>query len=142
MVRISWLLCSTVVAIISAQYAAVADTTVSGSLYAASPCDLQPLRETESHACIQMILPIGGRLALTPAKGRPITVPVSKSGRFAAKLRSGTYTLKLTRARVYENPATLPADDLHLITGKVTVRAKPLKLNIGVIHKSYIVLTQ
>lgn len=142
MVRISWLLCATVVAVVSAQHAAMADTTVSGSLYAASPCDLQPLRETESKACMQMILPIEGRMAITAAKGRRITIPVSKSGRFSAKLRSGTYTFKLTRARVYGSAATLPAEDLHLTTGKITVGAKPLSLNIGVIHKSYIEFTQ
>ena len=142
MVRLLSLFCTAVIAVFSAQPAAMADTTISGSLSAASPCDLQPLQETESKACMQMILPIQGRLTITATQGRRITIPVSRSGRFSTKLRSGTYTFKLTKARVNGSETTVPAGDLHLTYSKVTVGNRPLTLNLGVIHKSYLVSLQ
>lgn len=142
MFKVNWFLVASVVAIFSAQHSAMADTTISGSLAAASPCDLQPLQETEAKACMQMILPIQGRLTITSTKGRRVTVPVSRSGRFSAKLRTGTYTFKLIKALIHGSPAAVPAGDLHLTKATITVANRPLMLNIGVIHKSYLVLIQ
>lgn len=140
MYRFLILVATTVTTLVSAHHAAIAQTRISGTISAASPCDLLPIQETESKACMQIVLPIQGSLRITTLNGKYITTRLNQSGTFATKLRPGTYTLQLVKVTVFGNATTVPAADLRLSTSRITIGSRPLNLKIGVVHKSYPVI--
>ena len=140
MYRLVMLAALTVITLVAPQDAAIAQTRISGTISAASPCDILPIQETESKACMQIVLPIQGSLRITTLNGRYITTPLNRSGNFATKLRPGTYTLQLVKVKVFGNAITVPTSDLRLSTSRITIKGRPLNLKIGVVHKSYPVI--
>jgi hypothetical protein len=137
MYKLLMLAASTVITLVAAQDAAIAQTRISGTISAASPCDILPIQETESKACMQIVLPIQGSIRITSLNGKVMTTRLNQSGTFATKLRPGTYSLQLVKVKIFGNATTVRVADLRLSTSSITIGSRPLNLKIGVIHKSY-----
>lgn len=118
---------------------ALADTLVSGTLNAYTPCALVPSsNEDEMTTCLQAIVPIAGRLTLTSNKGRRIRVSSTSRGTFSVKLPQGRYTIKLSKVVAKAGISAPDAKDLRLLTDRIVVKKKALDLSIAVVHRSYL----